>query len=78
MKRKDVVEAAAIIKSLDGVKALRATLKGGKHELRLYALTEKETMEDEVEVDDPALAELLVSRIIIELESRLKTFGVNQ
>lgn len=77
MKRQDVLTAAEIIKALDDAKALRATLKGGKHELRLYAMTQKDTMEDEIGVTDPAVAELVIGRIITELEVRLKELGVS-
>jgi hypothetical protein len=77
MNRKTVLEAAETIEFLDGAKALRATIAGGKHELRLYAMTDSETMEDEIGVDQDVAMPLL-DRIIEHLESRLKNLGVDR
>lgn len=78
MKRADVVEAAEAIKTLDDIKALRAAIHGGKYELRLYALTEKETIENEVEIENKDLAKLILNRLVVELDTRLKKLGVDQ
>lgn len=76
MKRANVVAAAQIIEELETANELRAILKKGKHQLRLYAMASNETMEAEVSVADDALADLVVGSVITELEERLKEFGV--
>lgn len=78
MKQKTILEAAKVVEALDGAKTLRATIKGGKHELHLYAETEKDTMENEIEVSDNRLATSLLDVIVAELEARLKQLGVDQ
>lgn len=78
MKRVDVVAAASMVQALDKVKALRATIKRGKYELRLYALAENETMHDEIAVTDKSVADMVIGRIMTELEERLKSLGVDR
>lgn len=75
IKRSTVLEAAGLLKLEQGAKALRALLKGGKHELRLYALTDKDTMECEIEVDS-GIAAKVMDDILLNLQSRLHDLGV--
>ncbi len=78
MKRADVLEAAAILGCLDGVKSLRANIANGDTELRLYALTGKETMEDEIGVTNTELAKNLLTDIIVHFETRLEKLKVEK
>lgn len=75
MEREKIIEAAGLLKQLDETFALKATLEAGKHQMRLYALSKGETIDDEVEINDDKIAKAIIHLTITRITDRLIELG---
>lgn len=78
MTRTQIREAAAAIDMIEDAEGLRKRLSEGRHELRLYANTEDDTIKNEIAVPDKKLADEILGSIIDVCEKKLSTLKVTR